>query len=221
MLLSVIQPVSEFIGRHHEWAAAVLGVATFFESLVLLGAFVPATALMLIAGGLLAKGVLDPTAVVLACVAGAVLGDTLSFTIGRRLGRGAFRHPILVGHRRIVARTRLFCRRFGATSIFIGRFLGPARAVVPLVAGMLRMRRRRFYLATTVSALAWVTAMLAPGYLAARGLARLALLSEGDDLTLVVAGVVAGAVVAVAGGGLALSAWRRRGGGVTQAARVR
>jgi hypothetical protein len=63
--------------------------------------------------------------------------------------------------------------------------------------------------------------MLAPGYLAARGLARLALLPERDDLTLVVAGVLAGAVVVIAGGGFALSAWRRRGGVAAPVARLR
>jgi membrane protein DedA with SNARE-associated domain len=218
-MLSVIEFASAFIGRHHEWAAAVLGVMTFLESLVLLGAFFPATALMLLAGGLLARGMLDPTTVIVACVTGAVLGDTLSFTIGRRLGRGAFRHPILARHRRMVARTRLYCRRFGGASIFIGRFLGPMRAVVPMVAGMLRMRRRRFYLATVISALTWVVAMLAPGYLAARGLARLAVLGPVEGPALAVAGVAVLAVVAVVGAHFALSAWRRRGGVATPAAR--
>ena len=51
--------VAEFIARHHAWAGVILGLVTLLESLVLIGGFFPATALMLVAGGLVATGVLD------------------------------------------------------------------------------------------------------------------------------------------------------------------
>lgn len=179
-----IQSLAEFIARHAAWAGLVLGVVTLLESLVLIGAFIPATALMVMAGGLIAAGVLDPVQVVLWCVAGAIIGDAVSFELGRRLGPRALRHPMFRGHRRKVARTRLFNRRYGAASIFIGRFFGPLRAFVPLVAGLLQMRRRTFQLANALSAAIWVLAILAPGYFAARGLAELEALSEAHLITI-------------------------------------
>ena len=179
-----IQSLADFIARHSAWAGMVLGIVTLLESLVLIGAFIPATALMVMAGGLIAAGVLDPMEVVLWCVAGAIIGDAVSFELGRRLGPRALRHPMFRGHRRKVARTRLFNRRYGAASIFIGRFFGPLRAFVPLVAGLLQMRRRTFQLANAVSAAIWVLAILAPGYFAAKGLAELEALGEAHLVTI-------------------------------------
>lgn len=196
-----IHHVAEFIARHHAWAGVALGVVTLLESLVLIGAFIPATALMVMAGGLIAAGVLDPMQVIFWCVAGAVIGDAISYEMGRRLGPKTLRHPAFREHRRKIARTRLFTRRYGAASIFIGRFFGPLRAFVPLVTGLLGMRRRTFQLANTVSAVVWVLVILAPGYFAAKGLAELEALSEADLITVLVA-----TAVAVSVGGLL--AWR-------------
>ena len=195
---SLLSSAADFIARHHVWAGVVLGVVTFFESLVVIGAFVPATGLLVAAGGLVAAGVLDPVSVIAGCVIGAVMGDAISYWIGRRLGTGVLRQPMLLPHRRKIAWTRLYCRRYGVASIFIGRFFGPLRAFVPVMVGVLRMRQRVFQLANVTSAFVWVLAMLAPGYLAAKGLAQLEFMSEahGPTLMLIAFGVVViGAVI--------------------------
>jgi membrane protein DedA with SNARE-associated domain len=208
---SLLQPASEFIGRHHDWAGLVLAVATFLESLLLIGAFVPATALMLLAGGLVAGGFLEPLPVIAGCTIGAVLGDGVSFAIGRRFGARALRHRSLIPHRRHVARTRLLCSRHGATAVFMGRFLGPLRAFVPVVVGGLRMPQRTFQVANVVSGLVWVLVMLAPGYLAAKGMAQLELLSVMDRVTLLVGGGLAALVLGFAGSRAAKLLRRRSG----------
>ena len=204
---AALQSLAEFIARHSAWAGVVLGVVTLLESLVLIGAFIPATALMVMAGGLIAAGVLDPVQVVFWCVAGAVVGDAVSFELGRRLGPRALRHRAFRPHRRKVARTRLFNRRYGAASIFIGRFFGPLRAFVPLMAGLLQMRRRTFQVANIVSAGVWVLAILAPGYFAARGLAELEALGEAHWAT--IAGITVAGLALV--GVVAREVLRRRG----------
>ena len=192
---SLLSSAADFIARHHVWAGVVLGLVTFFESLVVIGAFVPATGLLVAAGGLVAAGVLDPMTVIVGCVVGAVMGDAISYWIGRRLGTGVLRQPMLLPHRRKIAWTRLYCRRYGVASIFIGRFFGPLRAFVPVMVGVLRMRQRVFQLANVTSAFVWVLAMLAPGYLAAKGLAQLEFMSEAHGPTLM---LIAFAVVVVA-----------------------
>ena len=192
---SLLSSAADFIARHHVWAGVVLGLVTFFESLVVIGAFVPATGLLVAAGGLVAAGVLDPMTVIVGCVVGAVAGDAISYWIGRRLGTGVLRQPMLLPHRRKIAWTRLYCRRYGVASGFIGRFFGPLRAFVPVMVGVLRMRQRVFQLANVTSAFVWVLAMLAPGYLAAKGLAQLEFMSEAHGPTLM---LIAFAVVVVA-----------------------
>lgn len=193
---SLLSSAADFIARHHVWAGVVLGLVTFFESLVVIGAFVPATGLLVAAGGLVAAGVLDPLTVIAGCVIGAVMGDAISYWIGRRLGTGVLRQSLLLPHRRKIAWTRLYCRRYGVASIFIGRFFGPLRAFVPVMVGVLRMRQRVFQLANVTSAFVWVLAMLAPGYLAAKGLAQLEFMSEAHGPTLML--IAFGALVVVA-----------------------
>ncbi len=194
-----LHSLSEFLRENQAWAGVVLGAITFLESLVLIGAFVPATALMVLAGGLIAAGVVDPITVIAWCSAGAIAGDAVSYALGRRMGPGALRHAFLRPHRRKVARTRLFVRRYGAASIFIGRFFGPLRAFAPLAAGILRMSHRRFQIANVVSALIWVPVMLIPGYLGTKALAELERLSEAEGLTIALLGGGGLLVLAVVG----------------------
>ena len=53
---ALFQTVADFIARHHVWAGPVLGGVTFLESIVLVGAFVPATPLLVMAGEVLSEG---------------------------------------------------------------------------------------------------------------------------------------------------------------------
>ena len=171
MLDQAITELGVIITAHRAWAGPILGAVAFGESLAIVGLFVPATALMLAVGGLIGSGTLDPLPVVLWAIGGAVLGDAVSYGIGRILGPGASRSWPLNRHRRSVARTRLFFRRFGFAAIVLGRFLGPIRSTVPLVAGILRMNHGAFQLANGLSAVLWVPVMLAPGYVTGTNLA--------------------------------------------------
>ncbi|WP_336968500.1 DedA family protein [Sphingobium aromaticiconvertens] len=157
-----------FIAANAMLAGPVIGLLTLAESLVVIGLFVPATALMIAIGGLMGSGILAPAPVIAWAVLGAMAGDWISYGLGRRIGPSAYRRWPLRQHRPMVARARLFFRRFGFASIFLGRFLGLVRATVPLVAGVLRMDHRLFQLANVGSAILWVPLLFAPGYFAAR-----------------------------------------------------
>ncbi|MET0742501.1 MAG: DedA family protein [Microvirga sp.] len=171
MLEQAITDLGAVITTHRAWAGPILGAVAFGESLAIVGLFVPATALMLAVGGLIGSGTLDPVPVALWAIGGAILGDAVSYGLGRILGPGVSRGWPLNRHRQSVARTRLFFRRFGFAAIVLGRFLGPVRSTVPLVAGILRMNHVAFQLANGLSAILWVPIMLAPGYVAAKRLA--------------------------------------------------
>lgn len=170
---SFFQGLGDFIRENAAWAGPILGLITFGESMVLIGAFFPATALMLVAGGLAAAGVVNPFELVAWCVAGAVLGDAVSYWLGRKLGPSAWRSRLLRDQRRMAARARLFFRQWGVASIYLCRFMGPVRAFVPLIAGITAMPHLKFQLANLGSALIWVPVMLAPGYLAGIGVSML------------------------------------------------
>jgi membrane protein DedA with SNARE-associated domain len=162
--VDIVVTLKHFLIHHKDIAGPILGGIAFGESLVLIGLFFPATAIMLFAGGLIQKGVLDPVSVIGWSIAGAVLGDIVTYWIGRWIGPSVVHHWPLNRDKTAVARARLFFRKYGFLSIFIGRFLGPVRSTIPLVAGIMRMRHLNFQIANVTSAVAWVPFMLLPGY---------------------------------------------------------
>jgi len=165
-----IHQLGQFIEANQFWAGPITFLLTMGESLLIIGILIPATALLLFTGGLVGTGTLPVTPVLLWGIAGAIVGDAISFFIGRWVGPKILRWKAIKRHRSFVARARLFFYRHGFVSIFFGRFLGPLRSSVPTVAGAMGMSVWRFQLANCLSALTWVPLLLLPGYLAAKSL---------------------------------------------------
>lgn len=188
---SWLSDILVFVEANRQWVAPILFVMAFGESLAVIGVFLPFTALIMACGGLIGAGVMDPWPVLLSSILGAILGDSVSYWLGRWLGLRLLRVPLFRRHRRMLARGRLFFRRYGMASILLGRFIGPLRASVPLMAGTLRMPQPRFQLANVGSAVLWVPVLLAPGYLAARGVTMAKTDPERWDLIVTLLGLAA------------------------------
>lgn len=190
-----IEQVKLFIETHHEWAGPVTALLTLGESLLVVGLFIPATALMVVMGTLIGSGMLDGWTIMIWGIAGAVVGDALSYWLGRWVGPGVMRRWPLNRQRRGVARARLFFYRYGFASVLLGRFMGPIRSTIPTIAGVMGMGQTRFQIANVLSALAWMPLMLAPGYLTARNMSN----ADGEPQWLVglLSAVVIFAVVGV------------------------
>lgn len=169
--------LAHILKNNQMWAAPIVGLISFGESLVIVGLVIPATAVMVVIGGLLGAGVVAPAPVLIGAIVGAILGDIVSYFLGRWMGPSIVHKWPLNRYRHSVAKTRLFFRKYGFASVLIGRFLGPIRSTVPLVAGMMAMDQKRFQIANILSAVVWAPLMLAPGWLAGRGM------SEFDGLT--------------------------------------
>jgi undecaprenyl-diphosphatase len=159
----IAPPLVEFIRTHQDWAIAVMFITAFGESFAFLSLLFPGTTLLIAAGALIKGGSLPFWPIMFGAVLGAVLGDSLSYWIGRRCGTGIAglwpftRHPDL-----LPSGVRFFARH-GGKSVFIGRFFGPIRAVIPLAAGIMLMARGRFWLANITSALIWAPLLLFAG----------------------------------------------------------
>jgi membrane protein DedA with SNARE-associated domain len=155
--------ILDLIKTHPEGAVALIAFTAFGESFLLVSLLFPGTAILVAAGGLIAAGILDPLQVIAAGILGGILGDAASFWLGQKFG-GAL--PKLWPFRRNPERIQSgidFFVRYGAIAVFLGRFLGPLRATVPTVAGMMKMPTRRFYLANVLSAVVWVPALVLSG----------------------------------------------------------
>ncbi len=151
-------------------AGAVLFAMTLLEALLVVGLLIPILGVMLGAGALVAQGVLHPVEAILWCSAGAAVGDFISYLMGRGLGGRRATRLLFAGKRRLLARAKLLTRRHGVLAIAAARYMGPARPLIPILAGMSRSGGWSFQLANVLSAPLWVISLLAPGYLAARNL---------------------------------------------------
>jgi membrane protein DedA with SNARE-associated domain len=159
------QALKAFVLHNKDLAGPILAALAFGESLVIVGLFFPATFIMVFAGLAIQQGQLDGAMVIGWSVAGAVLGDAVTYWIGLWIGPKILRSWPLNREKHTVAKSRLFFRKYGFLAIFIGRFLGPVRPTIPLVGGVLRMRQLTFQLANVASSLIWVPFMLFWGYL--------------------------------------------------------
>ncbi|WP_435103855.1 VTT domain-containing protein [Arhodomonas sp. AD133] len=158
-----IGPVLDWLQAHAGWVGPLLGLVAFAESLVLVGLFVPGAVLMFAAGALVGTGHLAFWPLYLWAVAGAIAGDGLSFWIGRYFRGGLRRRWPFTHHPEILQRGMAFFAAHGGKGVFLGRFVGPIRPIIPAVAGMLDMPAWRFLLVNVVSAIGWAPAYLLPG----------------------------------------------------------
>ena len=157
------QGIADFVRDHEVYAAPVCFALAFGESLAFVSFLLPATLVLVAVGTLVGQAGLAFMPVFAAAAVGAALGDWLSFWLGRRFeDRVAGLWP-LSRHPEMLVRARSYVDRWGAAGVFLGRFLGPLRATVPLIAGLAAMPALPFQAANWSSALLWSFLVLAPG----------------------------------------------------------
>jgi membrane protein DedA with SNARE-associated domain len=160
---SLVQQVIDFAAAHQVWAAPIVGALAFGESLAFLSLLLPGWAALVGIGVLIGPSGIPFWPVWVAGAIGAALGDWLSYWVGIRLGPAAANIWPLSRHPGLLPRGERFVRHWGALGIFIGRFSGPLRASVPLVAGIFGMPYWRFQGANFASALVWAGVLLSVG----------------------------------------------------------
>ena len=142
---------------------AVVFIVALAESLAVVGLIVPGALVMVAAGALVTLGAVGFWPTLFAAVAGAIVGDGISYWVGHHYRERLRTLWPFHRHPEWLSRGENFFRRHGGKSILFGRFVGPVRPIVPVVAGMLGMRPAAFYGVNVLSALAWAPAYLLPG----------------------------------------------------------
>lgn len=155
--------VLDFVRTNQGWAPVVMGVLAFGESLAVLSLFFPATVMMVGIGALVGGAGLPFWPIWVGAVIGASLGDWVSYEVARYFGEPIKNSWPLNRQQNLMARSEALIKKHGFWGVFIGRFFGPLRALVPLVAGLFHMPRHLFQFANVGSALLWATVLLGPG----------------------------------------------------------
>lgn len=151
------------VRAHHVWAPPICFLLAFLESLAVVSLIVPSAVILIAIGGLVPLSNISFVEIWIGAALGAVFGDWLSYWVGHR-----FEHRIsgmwpFTKYPDMLPRTHRFFERWGVLGVFLGRFLGPLRATVPLVAGMGGMPMLPFQIANVTSAFLWAAGLLIPG----------------------------------------------------------
>jgi len=124
----------------------------------------------------------------------AVVGDTVGFEVGKRLGPRVLQLGILRKHQDRLDTARETLRRRGGPAVFLGRWTAFLRAVVPGLAGLSRMRYPTFLLWNAVGGITWGVTFSLVGYFAGASYERVAS-SIGTGSAVVVAALVIAGIV--------------------------
>lgn len=165
-----VQAVIEFVHANQNWAIPIVGLLAFAESLAFMSLLVPAWAALVGIGALIGLGGLEFVPIWIAAAVGAALGDWLSYWLGFTFKDRIAQFWPLSRYPDLLPKGEVLIRRFGVFAVAIGRFFGPLRASVPLVAGIFVMPWWSFQLANFGSAFVWAAVLLAPGTLGLRWL---------------------------------------------------
>jgi membrane protein DedA with SNARE-associated domain len=158
-----VQQLTDFVKNHEAWAAPVVFALCFAESLAFISLLIPAWAALVAIGALISVGGLSFWPVLIAGAVGAALGDWLSYWVGLKLEDRVYHMWPLSQHPDLIPAGENFVKKWGALAIFIGRFSGPLRATVPIIAGVFAMPYGRFQIANFTSAFVWAAVLLTLG----------------------------------------------------------
>jgi membrane protein DedA with SNARE-associated domain len=155
----------------------VVFAAAIIEAVAVLGILIPGTPILMAVAGAAAMAGQSMMPFLLLSIVGAVIGDFLSFWVGRRFSGRLQRVWPFRSRPALIANASRFFDRYGTYSVALCRFVPVLRSTVPLVAGMVGMRQRRFVPANVASAFVWAPLHIYPAQMAGLSIDRL---KQGD-----------------------------------------
>jgi membrane-associated protein len=164
---------------------AVVATIIFVETGLVVMPFLPGDSLLFVAGAITAIAKLNIHLLVGMLIVAAVVGDSVNYYIGSKLGLKVFDNPnSRVFKKEYLERTQAFYAKYGAFSIVMGRFVPIVRTFVPFLAGVAQMPYRTFLTYNIVGGVVWISSLTYAGYLFGN------IPWVKDNLTLIVIGIV-------------------------------
>ena len=173
-----------------EWIALGVFGAAFIESFALIGVIIPGVVLLAVISGM-AASTLHVLELILIAYVASFLADILSFVLGTGISKSIDNLWPFNKYPNLLVRGRGFVKRFGILGIFVGKFIGPIRPLLPITAGSLGMNFKYFLTVEIFSSFLWALLYTVPGYYAGKSI-----LDSRFDLTWLVA-VIIGIVVLI------------------------
>lgn len=179
-LIDSLSSIIEHFGYTSYW---LIFFIFFAEALVFVGLLVPGMLIAIFLGALAAQGVLDLGDTIFFICLGFFLGDALSYYLGTK-GTGFFRQENRILSHVNLESGREFFARHGSKSLILARFIGPLRPLIPFVAGLSKMEKKRFAAINLLSIILWTAANVLVGYFFGQALGAVKLWSNRAEIFL-------------------------------------
>ena len=143
---------------------AILFAIIFLETGVVITPFLPGDSLLFAAGAIAAIGDLNVVWLFVLLAIAAILGDTVNYWIGHKVGPRVFREDVRFLKRDYLTRTERFYEKHGGKTIFLARFVPIVRTFAPFVAGIGTMSYGRFLTYNVLGGVVWTAGFVFAGY---------------------------------------------------------
>ncbi len=163
-ILHIDQHLTDLILQFGNMTYLILFLIVFCETGLVVTPFLPGDSLFFAAGALAANGSMSLPLIFIVCFLGAVLGNTVNYFIGRKLGPMIFNTNNRFIKKKHLESTQLFYEKHGAKAIVLSRFLPIFRTFVPFVAGVAKMNAWMHFVYNILGAFLWVGIFVSLGY---------------------------------------------------------
>ena len=163
----MLEQLNDLILRLDNWGYVIVFLIVLLECQAFLGFFMPGESIVMVAGFLAGQDVLDIRALIVVVSVAAIIGDSIGYEFGRRLGRDWLRRH---GEKFWVRPERLdrmdaFFIRYGGLSVLFAHFLHVGRALMPFLAGAARLPYGHFLSFNAIGCVLWAAIFSLLGYL--------------------------------------------------------
>jgi membrane protein DedA with SNARE-associated domain len=159
--------VTRVCERMHLLGYVFVFLFSFAESLAIVGSLVPGGTVVIISGFLTVNHCFNLSALIVLASLGAIAGDTVSFFVGTK-GAYLFHDDNVWLKRSHLETAESFFKEHGDKSVFLGRFVGIIRPIVPFVAGLSGMSIRKFMVWNVTSGILWAVTHVMLGFFIGR-----------------------------------------------------
>lgn len=167
--MQYIEQLINWLRIHPDYALMMTFLVSCAESVIFIGGLIPGSLALSAIGILAGSGVIAIYPPLGMAILGAIVGDTLSFFIGRIFKSNLRKFFIFKRYPQTLEYAQSYFEKHGGKSVFLARFIGPIRAMVPAIAGMMGLSRTTFIIANSSSAIGWSALFYFPGVLIGMG----------------------------------------------------